>query len=75
MRPAPVPASSNSTRKAISKEQIAADSLHSAAEAILLDALLCGWEQHSNDGVCHRLMPIDQHTAQCLSVARLTIPT
>ena len=55
MRPAVVSTSSTPARRASSKEQAAADSLQSAAEAILLDALLCGWEQHGNDGVSPRI--------------------
>lgn len=51
MRPPAVPSSPASARKGGSKEPSAAGSVHSAAEAILLDALLCGWEQHNNDGV------------------------
>ena len=46
LRPAAVPA-----RKGPPKEPAAADSLQSAAEAILFDALLCGWEEQSNEGV------------------------
>ena len=50
MRPAAVP-----PRKGPAKETAAADSLQSAAEAILFDALLCGWEEQSNDGVSCQL--------------------
>lgn len=52
MRPALPPASSSSAgKKSIGKQQAAADSLQSTADAILFDALLCGWEQQTNDGV------------------------
>lgn len=52
MRPAPLPAFSNSAgKKSTSKPQAAADSSSSFAEAFLCDAVLCGWEQHTNEGV------------------------
>ena len=51
MRPRAVPSSPAAARKGGNKEPNVAGGLHSAAEAILLDALLCGWEQHNNDGV------------------------
>lgn len=48
MRPAPPPASSASgAKKSAAKQQAAADT----AEAVLFDALLCGWEEQTNDGV------------------------
>lgn len=52
MRPASLPATSSSAgKKSTGKQQAAADSAPSFAEAILLDAVLCGWEQQTNDGV------------------------
>ena len=48
MRPGPPPASSGSGgKKSVARQQAAADT----AEAVLFDALLCGWEQQTNDGV------------------------
>ena len=48
MRPALPPAGTGSSgNKSVAKQQAAADT----AEAALVDALLCGWEQQTNDGV------------------------
>ena len=63
MRPAVGAAPSNSPagKKGSSREAAAADTLQAAADVILLDAFLCGWEQQSNDGVsctaCKLLRP------------------
>ncbi len=51
MRPASIPTSPAPARKGSSSKEHAAAALQTTAEAILVDALLCGWEQHSNDGV------------------------
>ena len=51
MRPASTPANIAPARKSSSSKEQAAAVLQTTAEAILVDALLCGWEQHSNDGV------------------------
>lgn len=65
MRPASLPVTSSSAgKKSTGKQQAAADSAPSFAEAILFDAVLCGWEQQTDDGVsvlavtslpCHHL--------------------
>lgn len=51
MRPASIPTNPAPARKGSSSKEHAAAVLQTTAEAILVDALLCGWEQHSNDGV------------------------
>ncbi len=51
MRPASIPPNSAPARKGSSSKEHAAAVLQTTAEAILVDALLCGWEQRSNDGV------------------------
>jgi len=51
MRPASIPPNPAPARKGSSSKEHAAAVLQTTAEAILVDALLCGWEQHSNDGV------------------------
>ncbi|DBA81920.1 hypothetical protein WJX77_005993 [Trebouxia sp. C0004] len=53
LRPASIPTNPASARKSSSSsssKEHAAAVVQTAAEAILVDALLCGWEQHSNDG-------------------------
>ena len=48
MRPAPPPAITGPAgKKSVAKQQAAADT----ADAFLFDALLCGWEQQTDDGV------------------------
>ena len=68
MRPAPPPASSGSAgNKSVARQQAAADT----AEAVLLDALLCGWEQSTNDGVSVMAVTL---TALTLAVLYTTLP-
>lgn len=51
MRPASIPPNPAPARKGSSSKEHAAAALQTTAEAILVDALLCGWEQHCDDGV------------------------
>jgi len=63
MRPAPIPTNPAPARKGSSSKEHAAAVLQTTAEAILVDALLCGWEQHSNDGVSQTAhSPVPKHS-------------
>ncbi len=67
MRPASIPPNPAPARKGSSSKEHAAAALQTTAEAILVDALLCGWEQHSNDGVsqtAHSTVP--QHSIKTI---------
>ncbi|KAA6426354.1 MAG: hypothetical protein FRX49_03465 [Trebouxia sp. A1-2] len=82
MRPASTPANIAPARKSSSSKEQAAAVLQTTAEAILVDALLCGWEQHSNDGDLYPLTlalekegggGADLHTLQMATTVQLDL--
>ncbi|KAL3142783.1 hypothetical protein ABBQ38_003083 [Trebouxia sp. C0009 RCD-2024] len=76
MRPASLPATSSSAgKKSTGKQQAAADSAPSFAEAILLDAVLCGWEQQTNDGDLYPLtVALEKEGAEGVHLQGLRLP-
>ena len=68
MRHAPIPTNPAPARKSSSSKEHAAAVLQTTAEAILVDAMLCGWEQHRNDGVsqtAHSAVPQHSNVNVC----------
>ncbi|KAL3152038.1 hypothetical protein ABBQ32_001153 [Trebouxia sp. C0010 RCD-2024] len=76
MRPASLPVTSSSAgKKSTGKQQAAADSAPSFAEAILFDAVLCGWEQQTDDGDLYPLtVALEKEGAEGVHLHTLQLP-